>query len=258
MTQPRSAWLRVLGATLALLCPIVAMSSGGIARADTGGATFEEGNRAFAEGRYADAIAAFETLARTHGWSAPLLYDLANAYARQGSVGRAVLSYERAELLAPRDADVAANVAMVRASAALPTPARPWYESLARLLSSTAWTILAACGLWLAVLVFAASRKWRSRWLRYAAAVAAFAAMIPIAGAAVLDRDLDDAVVVASKSTPVRVSPFASAADEATVNEGEQVAGIGRHADFVRVRYGQSHEGWVESAAVQLVAARHF
>ena len=90
MTRTRgSTPRRRSGAAIPLLALIVAVGASGIARADAGSATFEAANRAFAQGRYADAAAGYETLERTHGWSAPLLYDLGNAYAREGQVGRA-------------------------------------------------------------------------------------------------------------------------------------------------------------------------
>jgi Flp pilus assembly protein TadD len=49
-------------------------------------------------------------------YSADGLYNLANSYARDGKPGLAVLSYERAALLAPDDPDINANLAYVRAS----------------------------------------------------------------------------------------------------------------------------------------------
>src|SRR5579863_858890 len=49
-------------------------------------------------------------------YSADELYNLANAYARAGKPGLAVLSYERAALLAPGSPDIDANLAYVRAS----------------------------------------------------------------------------------------------------------------------------------------------
>ncbi len=50
-------------------------------------------------------------------YSADRLYNLANSYARAGKPGLAVLSYERAALLAPADQDINANLAYVRAAA---------------------------------------------------------------------------------------------------------------------------------------------
>jgi hypothetical protein len=44
------------------------------------------------------------------GYSASALYNKANALARTGNVGPAILSYERARLLAPSDPDIADNL----------------------------------------------------------------------------------------------------------------------------------------------------
>jgi hypothetical protein len=58
------------------------------------------------------------------GYSAPALYNLANAYARQGKPGLAVLNYKRAKLLDPNDPDIDANLRQVRQSAGLPPESR--------------------------------------------------------------------------------------------------------------------------------------
>jgi SH3-like domain-containing protein len=241
---------------ICLLATIVTVAFASQARAETSNPTFDEANRLASEGRYADAAAAYETLARKHGWSAPLLYDLGNAYAQGGNVGRSVLSYERAHVLAPRDPDIAANLAYVRATAGLPIPVRPWYEALARLFTPTTWTLFAVLTLWLAGAGLVATRRWRSRRLIYVAAAAALVGVMSVAATVVLDRDLNHAVVVERKSAPVRVSPFDTAASETTVSEGQDVSIIAHHGDFLRVRDGQGRTGWVQSTAVQPVVPR--
>jgi SH3-like domain-containing protein len=87
-------------------------------------------------------------------------------------------------------------------------------------------------------------------------ALAALVGVMSVAAMVVLDRDLNHAVVVESKSAPVRVSPFDTAASETTVSEGQDVSIIGHHGDFLRVRDGQGRTGWVQSTAVQPVVPR--
>ncbi len=257
MTCARSSTMpRWLNHGTSLLAAILALGVAGPSRAESRGASFDEANRSYSEGHYADAVTDFETLARSRGWSAPLLYDLGNAYAQEGNVGLSVLNYERAQVLAPRDPDIAANLAYVRAKAGLPAPVQPWYRRLARTLSLTTWTLFAVSGFWLACVAFLAGRKWRVRRLFHAAAFAALVSVTTVAAAVVLDRDLDHAVVVERKTAPVRVSPFDTAASEAALSEGEEVSIIGRHGDFVRVRDGQRRTGWVQSAAVQFIVPR--
>jgi hypothetical protein len=58
------------------------------------------------------------------GYSAADLYNAANAYARAGKPGMAVLHYERARLLAPNDPDIEANLRLVREPLRLPSESR--------------------------------------------------------------------------------------------------------------------------------------
>src|ERR1700722_7221745 len=62
------------------------------------------------------------------GYSAATLYNLANAYARAGKPGFAVLNYERAKLLDPNDPDIEANLNHVLQGAGLPPESRTQFE----------------------------------------------------------------------------------------------------------------------------------
>ena len=52
-------------------------------------------------------------------YSADGLYNLANSYARAGKPGLAVLNYERARILAPRDPDIRYNLRRLREAAGM-------------------------------------------------------------------------------------------------------------------------------------------
>src|SRR5579863_10304556 len=80
-------------------------------------------------------------------YSADGLYNLANSYARAGKPGLAVLSYERAALLAPDDPDINANLAYVRASAHLSVEPRDRFARLALATSPTSAAWLGVLGL---------------------------------------------------------------------------------------------------------------
>src|SRR6202049_605877 len=71
--------------------------------------------------------------AEEKGYSASALYNSANAYARAGKPGLAVLNYERAKLLDPNDPDLDANLRHVRESSGLPPETRGRFERMARI-----------------------------------------------------------------------------------------------------------------------------
>ena len=77
-------------------------------------ATKAEADQAYQENKFADAIAAYETILGTEGESADIYYNLGNCYYKTKNIAKAVLNYERALLLNPGDADIRFNLELAR------------------------------------------------------------------------------------------------------------------------------------------------
>jgi len=75
---------------------------------------FTEGNRQYEAGEYEAAVLAYSTLVQRGVVDADLYYNLGNAYYKLGMLGPAMLYYERASRLAPRDEDIAGNRNLLR------------------------------------------------------------------------------------------------------------------------------------------------
>lgn len=73
----------------------------------------EEADNAYMQGHYEEAVTRYEALLED-GVSADACYNLGNAYYRLDDLGRAILNYERALLLAPADADIRFNLELCR------------------------------------------------------------------------------------------------------------------------------------------------
>jgi len=77
--------------------------------------SFYDGNKLYEEGDYSGAIKEYLKVIDSGMESANIYYNLGNAYFRDGQLGMAILNYERAKRLAPRDADCLANYKFARA-----------------------------------------------------------------------------------------------------------------------------------------------
>jgi tetratricopeptide (TPR) repeat protein len=75
---------------------------------------FFSSNQAYRQGRFQEAIDGYDQLIRSGCKEGNLYYNLGNAYFRMGQLGRAILNYERAHLLMPRDADLNFNLSHAR------------------------------------------------------------------------------------------------------------------------------------------------
>ncbi len=191
------------------------------------------------------------------GYSAAALYNLANAYAKSGKAGFAVLNYERARLLAPNDPDIDANLRHVRQTAGLPPPSRSRFD---RLTNYAGPTVLAWSGV-LGLLVAGAGALAQRRFPRHrrkliAGAVLGFSALgISIAGGIALWPIMHAAVVVVH-SAPVRVSPVPIGDALFDLPEGTIVSAGAEHDGFVLVRTSAGRSGWVPDTNVAALIPR--
>src|SRR6202034_1098502 len=175
-------------------------------------------------------------------YSAEGLYNLANSYARAGKPGLAVLSYERAALLAPDNPDIDANLAYVRAAAHVPMKPRNRFARLALVMSPSAAAWLGVLGIALVGLGLVA-RKVASRrlWIPGGSIVLGVALIVLTASNAILMWPrMHEAVV--------RVSPAPMAATAFVLREAESVTMTAEHEDFILIRSGGGLSGWVARA----------
>lgn len=75
---------------------------------------FFKANQAFKEGHFEEAIDGYYRIIATGHESGHVYYNLGNAYYRANELGRAILNFERARRLIPRDADLDFNLDYTR------------------------------------------------------------------------------------------------------------------------------------------------
>jgi tetratricopeptide (TPR) repeat protein len=108
----RLIWLVALAALSLVLAPAWAGCASD-ARVD---AAFREACDLYERGDFGGALAGFETIRAEGIKNAAVYFNLGNCYYRQDQLGRSIVSYRRALLLAPRDGDARTNLGLARAS----------------------------------------------------------------------------------------------------------------------------------------------
>ena len=83
-------------------------------RSATGEELFVEAGRAYREGRFQEAIDGYNELIKEGRINGHVYYNLGNSYFRMNKLGQAILYYEKARLLMPREADLRYNLEYAR------------------------------------------------------------------------------------------------------------------------------------------------
>ena len=177
-------------------------------------------------------------------YSAATLYNLGNAYAREGKTALAVLNYERARVLAPRDPDIRANLRLVRESAGLPQSSN-WLTQHVRFFSPDTMYWIGLTGLLLAGAAWLLRRP-RSAHRAALAAVATVGLLATVASildAAALALTMREAVVM--QPAAVSASPISGAEANFMLPAAATVEVEDQHGNFMLVRDSQGRDGWV-------------
>jgi hypothetical protein len=195
--------------------------------------------------------------AETQGFSAAGLYNLANAYARQGKPGMAVLNYERANLLSPNDPDIDANLSYVRASSHLPAPSRSTFDRMVRIASPFALSWIGVMGLVIVgVSGLAAQLASRHRWMHLLGMLFGIFMLGLTAANGITLWPMLHAGVVITAATPVRVSPVPMGDSLFVLSEAETVKIAAEHEGFLLIETGAGRSGWVSRSNVAPVVPR--
>jgi hypothetical protein len=193
----------------------------------------------------------------TSGYSAATLFNQANAYARHGKPGLAILNYERALLLAPNDADITANLHFVRAKVGLPDEPESWFtRSLLHARPNTlAW--IGSLGLVLAGASLLLVRLHPKRRLAFRSLtfVGVLLVATAVGSAITMWPRINEAVVIA-RDAVARTSPVSATAPAFKLHEGETVTMRAEHQDFTLVQTSAGRSGWVARADLARVVPR--
>lgn len=184
-------------------------------------------------------------------YSAAALYNEGNAAARAGQPAQAVLSYERARLLAPRDADIRANLQTVRQHVGLPGPPEGWFARHDRYASPDT---LYWCGLVGLLLAGGGLIARRLRPVHFKEAVLVTAAGVVMTALAVGDAVATEPLLhesVVMQPAAVRASPVGGGDPLFTLAPAAVVRVQDRHHEFLLVRDAQGRTGWVARGDLQ-------
>ena len=222
-------------------------------------AAFEQANKLYEEGRFLEAIQAYQSL-RTNSPTLALHFNLGNAYFKSGQIGEALAEYHQAARLAPRDADVRANMKFARARVTGPSYTPGWLQQNAQTLTPREWT-MATTGLVWAFCLLLALVQLRPRWraaLRSWTFLAGTLTVMVVACAfwAARLHATTRMAVVTQRDAVMRLGPFEESQSALELKNGAALRVLDRKDDWIQVTVDNRQVGWVPADAVRLVEPR--
>jgi hypothetical protein len=210
---------------------------------------------AYAKGDYAGAVERWSEEARREGVSAGLLSALGNAEWRLGRKGRAMVCWERALLLDPRDPVALAGIRHALNAGGAERPAPTWAETYASFLTADAWLILATLAFWTAFLCVIVPRLRRRAATEgnHRARVISLTLLALCAPGLWGSRSLSDRAVVRKADVSLRLTPTQFGEPLLGVAEGDVVRTERGFNGHLRVLTASGKTGWVRAGEVESV-----
>ena len=216
---------------------------------------FADAAKAYDEKRLPDAIAGWQSLVDEGQRLPEVLFNLGNAYYRNGELGPAIRAYREAQRLAPRDPDIRANLGFAAQSTGIPLPGRHPLAALLLDFSEREWRGFGLACFWLLCGAAAAGIAWpRSRFLaRPAAGVLAALLLVALASLG-LHRDLrkNPECVVMQPGQKILASPLDTATPLLAVPAGALVRKLDERGTWCEVR-GDGTRGWLPAAVLAAI-----
>ncbi len=219
---------------------------------------FKQGNSFFQEKEYTKAIEAYSRAVQQGVGSAPLYYNLGNAYFKNGDLGYAVLYYLKARRLDPADGDIQSNLEFARSLATVQlegvqlNPINSLFESMVApyRLNSMAWLSSLFFILLVGLLIVRFGFGLVTGWVK-PAIITVLILLVCMAALTTYKYQHDFVTrwaVVVGEEVSVMSGPSDSASLEFQGEPGLVVRIAGESSDYYDVIFENQRRGWVKKS----------
>ena len=225
----------------------------------------QRANTAYQQQQYAEAVALYQQIADAGNEGSILYYNLGNAYYKADDLSHALLWYERALRLDPRNEDIKHNIAFVNRQLVDRIEVLPelfitrWWNALSKSLTSNTWAILSIvfCALmFLSVVLLLVSRRPWLRSLGLATAIVclllAVFSIIFAHKEAVRYEKFPEAIVM-QPVLNAKSTPNATGNDLFVIHEGLKVGVTDRLGEWCEIKLPNGEKGWVPARGVEVI-----
>jgi len=224
---------------------------GAFAQADP---EFSKANEEYAKGQFQDAIRDYETLVHSQQWSAPLFYNLGNAYFRSNDFGRAILNYERA-LALDSHPEAATNLSLARDEARALELQKNRSDTLLRFVTPDQMTIAAVIAFWITIFSIAVPilRRRRSPVLLAVAVVALVIAALSAMAVYYMESSRKTLAIVTAPEVEARLATADNAGSVLHLPSGSEIRILSQRGDWLYALLPNNLRGWVPTNSVASV-----
>ncbi|MGB0929926.1 MAG: tetratricopeptide repeat protein [Chitinophagales bacterium] len=222
-------------------------------------------NELGASKKYEEAILIYNALLSEGQESCVLYYNLGNAYYQQGDLSAAILQYERAKKISPKDPDILHNLKIANQDVKFPVNNLPvlfyvrWWQNIVNVFSPTAWGILCLLTLWAMFAAFGLFTYRKETQIKkrsfYGGIVLGVLTVLFLlfAYSRYQYRYHQPHAIVTAEEIPLQTAPSEDSEVSTSLTEGVRVAVKDQLDDWVKVSLSDGREGWISLKEIEMI-----
>ncbi len=226
---------------------------------------FEKANTQYDAGDYETAVTLYQGIIDQGYTSAPIYYNLGNAFYKLGELGEAILYFEKAKLLAPRDADIKHNldVAFARVQDRVEVPKKSmfikiyqtlrYFFNLKELAWFTGYFLLAGSLSYLGWKTTRCSVIGSVFGHVFIICVTVFALSAPLLISRTIEAEKRETGIILSEQVSVRSAPQNMSTEVFILHEGTEVRIKDSLSNWYRIQLIDGKEGWISADMVGII-----
>ncbi len=221
-------------------------------------AKFTAANIAYKAQDYTRAIEGYEAILKSGKESGAIYYNLGNSYFKQGELGRAILNYERARRLMPRDADLNFNLQYVRQRAGQDTVQSEvlGWGAVRQVRWATQreiiWMLVVMGGFIIAGHLWSLWGRWQYRLRRVVIGILV-ALWFVGATALVVQVQAQDNLAIVFTASEARFEPHPDSTTHFSLAPGARVHILKREDNWAKVERLDGRAGWIMQSIFELI-----
>lgn len=215
-------------------------------------------------GRFAAAIDSYESILASGEESATLYYNLGYAYYKSGSLGKAILNFERAKRLDPNNADINFNLEQAYSQTDQMQTLEPvffvrWWNGFKNIMGSDGWAV-AFIVLFVVTLLGAAAFLFADGVaMRKSGFFGGIVALLLCVMSLSISLDKRDEIlnsregIIMMASVTMTTSPDKNGSEMAVLHEGTHVSVLSELGEWLQVSLKDGNVGWLKKTEIELI-----
>ncbi len=225
----------------------------------------QRANEAYQNQKYNDAVSLYLKVVNAGNEGSVLFYNLGNAYYKSNHNAEAVLWYERALRLEPRNEDIKHNIAFVNRQFVDRIEVLPelfivrWWNAVSMSLTANAWAILSIVSCCIMLIFIALIFVAKTPWLRSIGMPLSIIALLVMIFSIIFAHKENiryekyPQAIVMQPVVNAKSTPNANEKDLFVIHEGLKVGVTDKLNDWVEIKLPNGEKGWVLAKGIEII-----